>query len=389
LFFGWVIKYPDFVYGEFRLISSSPSITIPLPKEIQINQILKYDNEFVGKGEHILIFENNANYQDILNVENILQGQTNTDTCYVRIFKQIQDQTFNLGDLQTVFAQYYEKLFEFFVIVELKKHDKRVSQLERQLNLQYNLKKNFEDYTTMGNQEKVILKKTSSLDSILFSQKLDNEMEYIAKKQIALSKAKGIIQQEIEVKRNELEIIGLENAIETEKENKRENLIALCLQLKELTNKLNAGIGTWVMKYVVVSPIEGKLHFIGKIDAKRYIGQEETVIAITPESPLFKAVVKIPFQRAGKVKTTLPVHLKLNDYPFREFGFLEGRLSLLSDVAGAEYYMATVTLDNGLITTSKTKIVAKENMGGIAEIIVNDRSLLARLFEKIVYVFKN
>lgn len=101
----------------------------------------------------------------------------------------------------------------------------------------------------------------------------------------------------------------------------------------------------------------------------------------------FNAQIKIPFAGAGKIKTGQKVHVKLNDYPYNEYGIVTGRIEKISNVANKDFYLGKVALDNYKITDYKKKITIKENTMGIAEIITEDRSWLGRLFEKVIYVF--
>uniref|UniRef100_A0A183CRV7 DUF2207 domain-containing protein n=1 Tax=Globodera pallida TaxID=36090 RepID=A0A183CRV7_GLOPA len=93
------------------------------------------------------------------------------------------------------------------------------------------------------------------------------------------------------------------------------------------------------------APIDGKLNFLGNIEESGFINSEENAIVITPE------------RRA--------------------------------DVAGSNHYQAQVNLGSKLRTNYKKVIYAKENMTGSAEIITEDRSLLSRVLDKFLYIFRN
>ena len=108
---------------------------------------------------------------------------------------------------------------------------------------------------------------------------------------------------------------------------------------------------------------------------------------ITPEDKNYYASIQIPFAGAGKVEKEQRTVLKLNDYPYREYGIIEGQLDELSAIAGESFYLGKVILEKNKISSYGKKITLRESMTGICEIITKDRSILERLFEKITYAF--
>lgn len=226
------------------------------------------------------------------------------------------------------------------------------------------------------------------VDSVLAAAGVISKVNYLVKEEEYLNKKKGQQQHEITWKRNELEILGLVNAIEEAKEEKRENLIALHLQITETITKLKSEIENWKKQFLVVAPIHGTLNYLGSIGEKKFVDNKEHTVVITPPAENFKAIIKIPFLRSGKVEKGQIVHFKLNDYPHHEYGYLEGELFSISNVAGLDNYFGEVRFGRELKTNYKKTIHIKENMSGIAEIVTDDRSILARVFDKFLYIFR-
>ena len=63
-------------------------------------------------------------------------------------------------------------------------------------------------------------------------------------------------------------------------------------------------------------------------------------------------------------------------------------LSEVNQVPGEESYLGKVVLNEKKSTHFGHEVHLKENMSGIGEIVANDRSLLGRLFERMLYVFQ-
>ena len=81
------------------------------------------------------------------------------------------------------------------------------------------------------------------------------------------------------------------------------------------------------------------------------------------------------------------VRLKLNNYPYQEFGQLIGEVTNISLIPTTisetqNAYFITISLPQDLITTYKKEITFTPEMTGTAEIITEDLRLLDRIFNK-------
>src|SRR5690606_20462241 len=92
---------------------------------------------------------------------------------------------------------------------------------------------------------------------------------------------------------------------------------------------------------------------------------------------------------AGKAKINQKVIVKLNDYPYKEFGVLTGYIADLYPISNEKSYLGKVIFKNTELSSYKKKLELKENMQGIAEVVTNDRNILERVFESVIYVFNN
>ena len=79
--------------------------------------------------------------------------------------------------------------------------------------------------------------------------------------------------------------------------------------------------------------------------------------------------------------------MKLNNFPYQEYGQLKGRVDNISKIAGTTGYILKVRLENGLSTTYNKEIIYKPGMVGTAEIVTEDLRLLERIFNSIRKIF--
>lgn len=98
-------------------------------------------------------------------------------------------------------------------------------------------------------------------------------------------------------------------------------------------------------------------------------------------------------QWSRKCKRNSKVVIKLENYPYMEYGYIEGYVSSISLVTQTqktgektiETYLINVELPNGLTTNYEETLDFKYELGGTADIIVKDRRLIERLFDNLRY----
>jgi hypothetical protein len=82
------------------------------------------------------------------------------------------------------------------------------------------------------------------------------------------------------------------------------------------------------------------------------------------------------------------VLLKLNAYPYREFGIIKAKLDFVSSIPTDSGFVTKVVLSNGLVTNYKKQLHYKQGLSAQAEIITEDLQLSDRLFNELRAVFK-
>jgi hypothetical protein len=113
------------------------------------------------------------------------------------------------------------------------------------------------------------------------------------------------------------------------------------------------------------------------------IKASEDIFSIIPiEKQLLIAKLILPAQNSGKVKAGQMVNIKLDNYPYTEYGIISGRVKDISLVPNKNTYAIDVELPGGLITSYNKTLSYKDEMTGTGEIITENRSLLDRLFNK-------
>lgn len=94
----------------------------------------------------------------------------------------------------------------------------------------------------------------------------------------------------------------------------------------------------------------------------------------------FEGIGKIQRKGAGKVLVKQQVNIRIDEYPYQEFGILNGQIEKVSNSTEEDYYEIKISLPKQLMTSHGLVIASDKNLEGKAEIITNNVTLMDRFF---------
>jgi len=384
---GWMIKYPDVITCEVKLTTNTPSLTLPLYPKAQIEKVLVKNGAHVSSNDHLLLVRNNATYEDVIFLNNELERFNFEKDYMIKFFDQFLSKDLKLGDLiENDWNSFSNELLIYYKIEALNSYKTQIAFLEKELVRYYVLKQQYEKLILVDLKQKDLLDKKAKVDSILYQQDVTSLVENMLTKQDYLSKNVNLETNRLALNRIKLEIVKLQNSLEHHRITEKENLITQKMSIRKALNKLVSSIDTWKKNYLLMSSIDGQVSFVQDLQDGRFI--EGNVFTIVPYNDSYYATINIPILGAGKVKVGQRVMMKINDYPYKEYGVLEGNLTELYDLSNDKFYLGKVKLSRTDRSSYNRRITIRENMSGVGDIVTNDRSLLERLFQTILYAFK-
>ena len=383
---GYIVKYPDVISCEIKLTTDKPSVMLPLLQGSQIEEILIKNNSKVSIDDNLIVIKNNANYRDVFLLDKELQGFSLDNVYIISFFELFLSKDLQLGNvIENDWMTFSNELLIFYKIKKLNSYQSQVAFLEDELNKQNQLKSQYKNLAVNDEKQRILINKKIEVDSVLFSKNVTSKIEYNINKQNYYNRNADLEQNSLALNRVNLEITRLQNNIQNYKNSEKESLLTQQLSIRKSLNKLKSSIATWKKNFMLISPIKGKVSFVQNLEQNKFT--EGNAIIIVPEGDSFYGSISIPIVGAGKVKIGQKVIVKLNDYPYREFGVLTGTLMELYPVANEKSYMGKVKFQDINLSSYNKKITIKENMNGIGEVVTNDRNILERLFQTILYSF--
>ena len=197
----------------------------------------------------------------------------------------------------------------------------------------------------------------------------------------------GRIQLEYEEFLNQYQNYILFNALSL---NEKKSTMLRKQQLDKAHSALNNELLLWEKQFLIKSPIRGRVAVFDIWNQYQNVDVGETLFTVVPndlEGIIGRAT--LPIRNSGKVKIGQRVIIKLANYPFEEWGSLEGEIKNISEVPkqGEEAFYTLYIKLEGLTTTYNKQIDFKPEMQGTAEIVIEELTILQRIFYQLRKAF--
>ncbi len=392
LLFGWIIKYPDTVTGQIKINSDKMPVKLVAGSSGKIYIFDFHPRDGVKESDYIAVIQNSANTENMKEISKLI-STFNPNNDSILEMESIFPDKVSLGELNL-------KYYTFLTALKNKcryEQDNPYLQQEKTIQEDIRWKEKIYNQTTENIQTteermeiaKKWYEKDASLNKkeVIHEQELDRtKNEYLSAKQSVqgLRKEASSIQMQIADSRNKLVQLKIE---QNEKEKQ------LQIDLLSSYHDLNDNIKLWEQKYVLKAPFDGQVEFLKFWTNDQFVQAGEEVFSIVPKESNILGQVLLPSSGAGKVKPGCKVTVKLDNYPYMEFGSVEGIVSSLSLITRQEQvqqgnintYLVLVDLPQGLTTNYGEKLDFKYEIEGIDDIIVRDRRLIQRLFDNLRY----
>ncbi|MDR1503596.1 MAG: HlyD family secretion protein [Prevotella sp.] len=393
LLFGWIIKYPDTVIGQIKINSNNAPVKLVANSSGNIQLFVYKAQDDVKEGDYIAVIQNSAVIADVQKIAGLIRIFNPNKILFMKNQNLFPDKI-SLGDLDLKYYSFlsalknrcdYEKgnVYEkqrIGLVEDIRWKETILKESQEMLEVTIQKlqisEKWFDKYTSLNKDEIVTYE--------LEVDKSKNEYLVMKQEEQNLKKEIASINMQIVENRNKLNQLDVE-----QKEKERKLQLDLLASFHDLTDNIKA----WEQKFVFKAPFNGKLEYLKFLADNQFIQAGEEVFGIIPKENKVFGQVLLPSSGAGKVKEGSRVTVKLDNYPYMEYGSVEGyveSISLISQTQRTEQnmldlYLITVKLPNGLKTNYGEHLDFKYEIGGTADIIVKERRLIERLFDNLKY----
>jgi len=134
------------------------------------------------------------------------------------------------------------------------------------------------------------------------------------------------------------------------------------------------------------APADGVVTVLNTRRTGDYAQPEQVLAEVAPKGKPLVLLAALPSTEAGFVKVGMPVQIKLDAYPYQDYGIIPGTVTSISPDSKADdklgqVYRVEVTLKRNSVSTQGQTIQFKAGQTGMAEIVTRQRRIADMLLD--------
>ncbi|TAF95829.1 MAG: HlyD family efflux transporter periplasmic adaptor subunit [Cytophagia bacterium] len=383
---SWWVRYPELIKGNLRIVADNAPKSVVTRSEGRLVGLFVKDGQWVKRGQALAQLETTAQPHEVTTLatltDSLVKLTLNGDLS--QAYAVAVPPFFQLGELQKSYQTFQEAFVKTKAFVGNGTAYKKRKILEddaRQLEeLQVHLQRQLRDQKS----DLSLVKTDLDMNEDLAKDKYVSRVEYRQSLSRYLNKKQAVEQSESQLQNNELA-----------KNQKQQELLELSRTTSEQQNALlqtlralKSEIEGWKQRYQAFAPTAGRVSFVQAIQENQTLKTGQELFYIMSNNAGFGGEMSIGQYNFGKIKIGQEVIVKLNGYPFEQFGTIRGQLAFISDVPRDSTYWAKVVFPKGLKTSTNRSLVFRNGLTATAEIITEDRSLFEQFFQELMRVFR-
>lgn len=387
---SFFVKYPDKVGGAVKVTSKTAAVRVNAQQSGRIEKIYVEDGDTISRGDLLVLMQDAANYEDMEELEELIKEMQGYSKEELLDFDTYQFQKWEIGSLQPLYSQLQTdfKNFQFTEVnqaaaKEIRDIRNQMAQIRAGIKILERTKKAAEEQTkiTYNQWQRARTAYQQGVEPLV----------YLEEKKRAHFQAKENVESfKRQINDKYLNISQLNGTITNRQITSSETNNVNSVQLERSINNLLGEIKNWNEKNLVIAAMDGKISMPDNWSKNQNFQQGAEIMAILPKDIQENLFIQmfIPIQGSGKVKVGQRVLLKFDNYPYREYGQVDGEVLELPGLPRDNAMPVRIKLTNGLVTRSKKELKFEQEMRGRGEIITEDRTVFVRIFENIIQPFK-
>lgn len=378
-------KYPDIITAPVVITSQNLPAQLISKKSGRIKTIILANGATVKEGDVIAILENPAVFDHYLKAKDISNEYPN--------IKNDLPENLKLGDMQQAYSQFVKSYREYLSFISLDYHGKMILSVKKEIATKEEQLQISQRREQIAEEQYKIAQELFKREKALFEQKAISRQDLDKAYGASLLSAQQLESAKEERNSSRADLIKINQTLLDLELAREESVSSLKRSLEANHAVLISQLGDWEQFNLFIAPVNGEISFTSFWQENQNVLPGEVVFTILPDNEKkISGKIYMPMNGAGKVEPGQKVNIKLDSYPYMEYGMVEGfvtTISLLPTSLGEHRaYIVGVDFNNGLKTTYNLELNFGEEMHGVAQIITKEASLLKRIFNPVKHLFK-
>lgn len=372
---SYFLKYPEKVVTPISITTHNAPAPVIVSPGGRIEKWFIDEKQEVQKGDVIAQLESGDDLETILELEELVnrEGQLDFDRwSYEKSIRSLSAFVYEL----LIAQKSHENL------LKSEEASNEVESLEREIRQKQKYLAQIQKQRTVKEREFELWEKNFVQDSIYYHDggygitKRDYENELLT----YLGRKAAFIQYKASFIESDEAIIKLEQLRNSVSANYLNNVGESEANLRSLRMNLNTAIQAWKQKYLIHSPVKGILARASYWSNNQLVKPGDLIATVIPDGEKeIYCRAKVSISALGRVKVGQKVIIKLDGFPYLQYGNVEGSVISISLVPVENQYILEIELPNGMITDYGEEIPLIQEMTGMAEILTKESRLIYKL----------
>ena len=368
------IRYPEIVQANMKLTTlDAPKIVVSRTAGHLIKLLIK-EGAWVTPNMDIAYMESTADHAQVLHLLEQLKSIRAKADILLNLEHIAPPQSMDLGELQNDYQNFYLSYLNYKAIDKEGIFHKRKAILLREMANTDAQNRHIQESYELQKKELALAEEEYNKYKILAEKKIVSQMELQQKEALLLSKRQAIPQMENNLINNNSNTLSKSKEL-SEIDNQ------ILEESKKFLQALNSFISSaenWKKQYVLYSPSAGKLIYGSFLQEGQLVQNGQAMFYIYSQNENFYGEMYIPPQASSKVRVGQEVLIKVQSYPYQEYGYLHGKINYISDIPLQDsVFFSKVDL---MRMEQDSLIKLKPGMRADAEIITEDQSIFKRIW---------
>ncbi|HWV69610.1 HlyD family secretion protein [Chitinophaga sp.] len=379
LLMSYLIKYPEFIPSTVIISSSNPPEKLEARTNTRVTEIFVEDHQAVSRNQVLMVLQSTADYRDVIRLRRIIDSLDNRELAH---FPLGEVAGFKLGDIQVDYNAFAKALTEEQLYARLQPYSPDYAAANRSLAESRSRIRNLEQQKSLEQTKYELSKREFDRYQELFKEKVVSASELNLEKMKFLQAQQNLENINITISQLQEGILGIEKTRSGVTINAEKDKINLSSQTTQLFEQLRKSLNAWEQNYLLTSAADGVVSFQQFLGRNQFVKAGDILMSVMPnDRDMLIGRLQIPATNSGKVKEGQKVLLKLDNYPYQEFGMVEGRVKNMANSPDKDgNYYVNVILPNGLQTSFHKTLPFDKELKGNAEVVTQDLRLLERFF---------
>lgn len=385
---SWFVAYPDVVKGKVVLTTPTPPVRVVARAAGEVERVFVADRAPVRPGTPLLLFRSPARYADMVTLAAVLDRMDPSLAAGAPVAPAELGARLALGDVQPAYTAFLQAYSDYRGLTDDRFHSEKVASLRGQAADHASLRARLSAQQSVQEQQLALAERARERARQMAARQLVAPADLDKAEQDYLQARYSVENGRTALTNNEIQLSSTQAALLDLEQRRAGDSQHLLTELRNAHRQLRAAIAAWEQQYLVRAPVAGTVSFFRDLHENQYVAGAEALMAVVPSGGDLVGRVQLQGAGAGKVVAGQRVIVRLDGYPYREYGVLEGRVQSVSQLGFEQgersevTYRAVVSLPRGLVSSYGRRLQFRPEMRGEVDVVTEDMRLLERVFNQ-------